>query len=140
MTLIDYSKALYHLKNLEASVLRANNNINTEDLSIQFIYNCMKEKVLKCKHEKEYRSIIDSYFDNEEKVYKINTKERFFYVFKNKEAYLKTNLKEGTLKESFPVFITEEKRLFLPANEIDALRKPYIYAGRYPVLIGIKHE
>jgi len=139
MNIIDFSKAFYHLENLKSSVERAKNNVNAEDISIEFLYNCMKERIENEKDLKErYESFVSSFFSNKDRYIKIKG-ERTFYVFKDKNSLLKflnkNNEDNVQVIESIPVFYTDKKKVLVPENEVNVLRKPYIYLGRFFVFI-----
>jgi len=139
MSLIDYSKALFHLENLKNTVERAEFNINSEDISIKFLFNCMEEKIKKeYKLSKEYNDIVSYYFDNKYHMREIKSNMNFS-IFKTKEDLIKfvnnNQIDQFNYIDNMPVFLTDKNRLFIPENEINALEKPYIYLGRYMVLI-----
>jgi hypothetical protein len=139
--MIDYSKALYHLENLDIDVLRAETGINSKDISIKFLYDCIKEKIKTMKDMKErYESFISSFFTNTDRVYKVKTENRTFYIFKDKSDMIKfiNKNKEGIFREirNMAVFYTDKGKVFIPEREENVLHKPYIFMGRFPVLIG----
>jgi len=142
MNIIDYSKALYHLDKLKDSVDRARNNINPEDISIKFLYDCMVERI---ENEPEkrirYKNIIDTVFENN--YVKFKTDNKLFYVLKNKE--LSERIKGGSEEyfteiDNVAVFYTNNGNVYVPENEIDAIQKPYMFLGRYTILIYINKD
>jgi hypothetical protein len=139
--MIDFSKAIYHLENLKISVKRAESKINSEDISIKFLYDCMNEKIEDMKDMRErYESFVSSFFSNIDKMYKIETTNKTFYIFKRKKDMInymnKYNDKSFTLIENIAVFYTDQRKVFVPEKEENVLQKPYIFLGKFPVLIG----
>ena len=109
--IVDYSKAIYHLENLEGYVRRAKEPVNTEDISVEFLFNCMKEKIDSMEDmENKYRELINSYF--EYGYYKIEGEKRF-HIFNNRKQ-LEIFLKEKSIPYSFVIenigiFLTSER-------------------------------
>ena len=126
--LIDFSKALYHLDTLKASVQRSAHNINIEDKSILFLFNCMSEKIASLSElEKEYIEL-KKYIFKEDSIF-IHNKRYNFIIYKNKQ---KDSI---SLCKDMAIFLTNKNSLFIPENEIEVLDKNYIFLGRYDVLI-----
>jgi len=125
--IIDYSKALYHLDNLKDTIKRAKDTVNSEDKSVEFLFNCMKEKVGNLKDlEKQYKNLIEFLFEDNKII--VENEKHKFTVFKDSSE------KENLCK-SMAIFLTDKNKVFIPENEIEALDKKYVFLGRYNVLI-----
>jgi hypothetical protein len=140
--MIDYSKAVYHLENLKISVKRAESEINSEDISIKFLYDCMNEKIEDMKDMRErYESFVSSFFSNTDNMYKIETENKTFLIFKQKIDMIKYmnkyNDKSFTLIENIAVFYTDRRKVIVPEKEERILNKQYLFLGRFNVLIGL---
>jgi len=138
MNLIDYSKALFHLKNLESTIERAKNEVNLEDISVEFLFNCMTEKIQKEKELKSlHENIKSSFFQAPDYCYKL--KSINFIAFQNKEDLLKYinkyKIKDFNIIENISAFKTDKNKLLVPENEINIIKKQYIYLGKVFILI-----
>jgi len=136
--MVEISKSIYHMDNLEESVKRSIDMINNEDISIKYLYDCMKEK-LSLDIDK-YNSFIKKIFNKTESVFILSNKTRSIIVFKNetnKNIYLKDNNEDIDFIKKMPIFlIPETNKLYAPENEIDTiLNKNYIYLGRFYTLV-----
>lgn len=133
----DYSKAIFHIENLKQHSI-----FTTEDHSIQFLINCMKENL-----ESEELSKLKNEFTNLKFKYlpfainKLETdKIRFIITTKNKDyliKYLESKSKDIDLElcliEKAPIFLNNKNRLFIPL-ELD-ITKDYTFIGNFPIYI-----
>ena len=128
MNFIDYSKAHFHLANLKDTVERAKQEVNSEDISVEFLYNCMSEKIEKEeKHKKTLEALQTLLFKNGD--YTIDTEERTFIIRKKKEG-----------EKVLPVFLTDKNNILIPIDVTKVIRKPYVFLGFFEVNILIRRK
>jgi len=138
MNLIDYSKALFHLKNLESTIERAKNEVNLEDISVEFLFNCMTEKIQKEKELKSlHEDILSSFFQAPDYCYKLESIN--FIAFQKEKDLLKYidkyKIKDFNIIQNISAFKTDKNKLLIPENEAEILKKQYIYLGPVFILI-----
>jgi len=138
-TLLDYSKAKFHLEQLK---YRASYSL--EDQGIDFLYSCMNEHLNSSELDPikfKYKKLIETTLPN--KCHFIKTKNKKFYIFNTtkenaKEILVKDYNKkieelEVSFVENLNVFLTQNNNLFIPA--LPDLTKENIYLGKYLIFI-----
>jgi len=138
MDVREYSQMKYHLENLKGLEERAKNRVNLEDVSANALIQCMKKRLNEVNLEEEYNKVKRFAINGVEK---IETEKLNFFIFEE-EIYIEEFLNEhqeysaANIIKDIPVFLNDENGLYVPEDELNIPDKPYVYLGRYYVLIG----